>query len=162
MDRSRDVLYLDITSTREPLIAFFTLLGQYKELDVRTAELHADRAPALAYRSVQIEGLWPCIWYLLDVRPYPDVLPDPPQKRAIILTLTDRVLAGDHDLNEFMDYYRTPDGSLALKPWLYTLDFAIAAHALDLGYAHQHPWLRTIHDAVITALDHPRENEAHG
>lgn len=157
MDRANDVVYIDLVGTIEPMHIFLTWLARFKGLRTEVIETAADRSPAIVFQGIQIEGFWPCVDFLLDTRPYPDILPDTPGKRAVIRSLTERVLSNAACLGEIATYYNSYRGT-ALPPQSTLLDLAVAAQASSPA-AHRYPWAITIAELVDRRINAHRDHE---
>lgn len=156
MDRANDVVYIDFTGVVDPTHIFLAWLARVKGLRTSVVETNAARSPAIVYQGIQIEGFWPCVDFLLDARPYPDVLPDTPGKRAVVRSLTERILADPTTLGEIAVYYLTPQGP-ELPARLTLMDLAVVAQSFTL-HTHRYPWLSSIArqvDARLAAMREP-------
>ena len=83
-------------------------------------------APAILMRNVQVEGLWPTLEYLMDLRPWPALLPVVPEKRAAMRTMCEQMMLDPSLLGTvqalYQDMKEWPFGSLQL------IDVIVAAY----------------------------------
>lgn len=121
MDRAPDVIYLHALTEEER--QFVTLIAQSRGIEVRPMSARAQfETTAICHRQVTYHGLWPVIDYLLDVFRYPDLLPETPEKRGVIRSLTEHLLARRVGYDDVIDVCEIT-GQLTM------LDIAVIASA---------------------------------
>jgi len=144
LDRTADIVRIDVTNGTDAVVAFLARIAGYKGITAQMTVLNAHRTPSLLYRGVQIEGLWPCVDYLLDVRPAPETLPDTPAKRGIMRSCVDQILYDPRQLGQFYAlYFDEPDAARLPARRVTILDIAIASYAHTL-VASTYPWVQDV------------------
>lgn len=151
MDRTTDAIYIADTKFDEQMLCL-ALVAKIKGLRLIPTQLEpVAKNPAIIYRGVQVQGWWPCVDYLLDVRPYPNLLPNSVQQRAIVRTSVDLILSQPFYIGQFHQLYAkqgNTDGCIELPhatPLL--LDIAIASYE-HTPVADTFPWVKPLADAV--------------
>lgn len=141
MDHQHHLL-LDSNGTLTPATTFIRLLGRIKGLHTTAAELPGvTLTPAIEYRGIQIQGFWPAVNYLLDIRPYPELLPDTPDKRGIARSLTEMILTETACLGQLAALYQTqPPHALG---HMSLVDLAVAVYS-DTLFSARYPWIDTV------------------
>ena len=120
------------------------------------------KCATIVYRGVQVFGFWPSVEYLLDVRPYPNLLPSTVRERAIVRTSADLVLSQPMHIGQFHTLYVRANGDTEIpgtSPSL--LDVAIASFK-ETPIAETFPWVDRLAsrvDAITDRFfeDHPVE-----
>lgn len=145
-------LYVDASQSGTPDGRFLALLAQAKWLEPIFVELDDARLdPAIRYKDVQIEGFWPSVNYLLEIRPYPELLPDTPERRGAVRSLTELIKSDPSQLEELGLYYSASStGFMTPRPLL--VDFAVAAYASEKTLERL-PWTSRTRDAVHRLIE---------
>lgn len=139
MDHSPDRLLVDHTGTLTPACAFLHLLGMVKGLTPTATTLaDASLSPAIVHRGVQIQGFWPAVHYLMDVRPYPELLPSSAARRGVVASLTELVLTDASYLAQVAPLYA--QGPRATPHHTTLLDLAVAAYR-NTTLEPVYPWI---------------------
>lgn len=99
--------------------------------------------PALVCRGIQIEGFWPATHWVLETTPYPELMPETPERRAVVSSLVEIVLLKPAETLAAIAslYDRSPFASTKLT----LLDVAVVAAA------HAYPNLDTTWCDATTA-----------
>lgn len=105
MDKSADTIHFDFTDVSTNASRFLVLLAAAKGLDINRVTIDATIRPAAIYRGVHIEGFWPITAYLNDVRPHPELLPDTPERRALVMSFVEALVQGRLSPDDFSVCY---------------------------------------------------------
>ena len=99
MDSSSDTVFVYGNCEFGRLIR---LVAKYKGLS--TADLDsAYVTPSVRHRNITMCGAWPIIDYLLDVVPYPDLMPETPAKRGVMRSLVNSLFNEQVGIPEFKE-----------------------------------------------------------
>lgn len=119
--------------------SFLTLLCRIKGLKPAPGIVHDCQLDvAVEHRRVPIQGLWPCVDYLMRIRPYPNLNPDTPERCAVIHSLIDLIWFDPNNLDRVAPLYLDPDFLPFNHPCL--LDLAVAAHTFS-PFAPDRGWI---------------------
>lgn len=97
------------------------------------SELPCSARPAFEYRQRQIEGFWPIVEFLMELKPWPVLLPEQPLERALFRSIAEQALGDAGQLTELLDLYADdprPFGALRLP------DFVVAGYAWRPDFSH--------------------------
>jgi hypothetical protein len=137
-----DSLLIDHSGTLTPATSFLRLLSLIKGLQPKTTILSdIGLSPAIEHRNIQIQGFWPAVHYLLDLRPYPELLPLTPSRRGVIASLTELVLTNAAYLAQVAPLYAKSPQALSNQPTL--LDVAVASYC-NTELETPYPWIRNV------------------
>lgn len=95
MDRDADIIYLDTRGCDEQAKRLMVAVCRMKGLEVRPFvqnEKANGYSPSAMYRGIRIDGAWPIIEFLNDIRPAPELYPGEPQHRGFIRSVTDKLI----------------------------------------------------------------------
>lgn len=149
-------IYIDAGGMINQSAMFLRMLTQIKAFKSQETELStALRKPAIEYRGMQIQGFWPSITYLNSVRPCPEVMPGSPERKAIIQSLVEVILADAQHLQQLTTLYRLsslPFGFVTL------LELAIATFS-DTSFEQRYPWITDVNTAVHDAIVYEHQQE---
>lgn len=108
--------------------------------------------PCVTHGRLRVMGFWPCLDYICDIRPYPEILPDTPVKRAVIRSLVSQLLTDATVLGQLSTLYvvqlarsHRDDSN---RPTL--LDLAVSSRHVH-PLAEDYPW-------VANTLTHVRNH----
>jgi len=141
MDHRTNTVYVDFRGLNDRTAYFLELFIRAKGLipkRISFDKFQSQIPPAVIFRAVQVEGLWPTLNYIQDIIRYPDLMPDTPGKRGLVSTLVSQLLAGLISPDQFEELYHPEAGPFmngATEPNL--LDLALAASCYgrrDLPY----------------------------
>lgn len=141
MAESTNVILLDPTHCNDRFLAFITQLAEVKGSRIEISTFASEHPPSAIIRGHQVDGTWPIINYLLELMPYPELLPASPAHRAIIRTAVDRVLTHNVVLDDLLVYYLRNNRPVTIPKMVTLLDFALAA-CTDAD--EEHPWIEEI------------------
>lgn len=105
MDKSADAVHFDLTDASTSASRFLVLLAAAKGLDINRTSIEATIRPVAIYRGVHVEGFWPITAYLNDVRPHPELLPDTPERRALVMSFVEALILGRLTPDDFSVCY---------------------------------------------------------
>lgn len=153
MDRTTCVI--DAGSTSEVVRTLIELIAGTRNLETTSGTLPGSvLSPAVQHRMIQIEGFWPVVDYLIEIKPWPVILPDTPEERAAMRTLTELIILRPQELGGIRHLYldrSTAFGALRL------LDLAVAAYADVPDVADRHPWVHFVREGVDSAVSRLKE-----
>jgi len=89
---SNSVVCLDITNCSPEAGEFLLLLAGVKGLKTEAYVDNPRKPPALRHRNNHIEDFWPIVIFLMDLRPWPPLLPNSVQQRGAMVTFANAVL----------------------------------------------------------------------
>lgn len=151
-------LLIDHRGTLTPATTFLRLLSLLKGLNPKTVLLpDTILTPAIEHRGVQIQGFWPAVHYLLDLRPFPELLPTTPSKRGIIASLTELVLTDAGYLGEVAPLYFHSNQLVNRHPTL--LDVAVASYH-DTPLIEPFPWILAVTNQLLQQIEYHQESIA--
>lgn len=149
MDKNADTVYADLTSCNHRISNFLTYLTACKSLRFEVLDLGMRRFPAIRYRGVSVDGLPAATEYVLETRPYPEIMPERPERRAIIRNFVGMILLYEMDLRELEPLYAQYPGKRPHQ--INLLDIAVAACDSD-RLSHELQWIRAIARDVETMV----------
>ena len=166
MDRTTDAVYVADTKFDERMLCLDRVTKIKGLRLIPRAFESVTNHPTIVYRGVQVQGWWPCVEYLLDVRPFPNLLPSSVQERAIIRASVDLILRQPLYIGQFQQLYarQLKANSAITLPYNtpLLLDIAIASYE-HTPLAETFPWIEPLATAVdreITRqLTHQSEEE---
>ena len=126
---SNAVVCLDTANCSPEAGRFLYLLAGVKGLRTEIYKDNPRKPPALRHRNNHIEDFWPMVMFLMDLRPWPPLLPNSVQQRGAMITFVNAVLNRGGPSPDLLNLYRnnkTPYLNGDLHPTL--IDLAILAH----------------------------------
>lgn len=148
------MLYIDISAVGEPQSAVLATLGRYKGLRIEPIDIsEAEILPAIIYRGWITQGFWPAVYYILESRLQPEVLPGGPVENAVLRTQIERLLC-DHGLVKQLAHYWNRSGQfIGLNGDPPNLLDIVVASFLYTSLVDQCPWLKDIYDEVMQHVE---------
>jgi glutathione S-transferase len=123
------------------------LVAQVKGFEPKFATLTGTMiTPAIEYRQVQVQGLWPIIAYLDEIRPIPCLTPETPEKRAIVRSFTELLLSDTAHLHQLNQLYEA-NGKVRCFDFVSLLDIAVATYHQEM-FTESYSWIKAVHDEV--------------
>ena len=155
MDRSTHVVYVDFCGTNDRVARFLQYLIGVKGLAIQPTTLSATCCPAIVFRGVQIEGFWPIINHIWDVVRYPDLMPDTPGKRGLVMSFVEQLLLTDTCPTKFAELYTDNAKSgkfMGGKQTPNLLDLAVASSVAQ-GCKSMPPFIPPLIKALTTCME---------
>ena len=129
-------------------------IARLKNLKLVPVAMREVQGASIVYRGIQVYGFWPSVEYLLDVRPYPNLLPNTVWERAIVRTSASLVLDQPMYIGQFHALYIQNNGDIAVPGVTPTLlDIAIASYK-DTPMSETFPWVDDLANAVDLLIAH--------
>lgn len=147
MDSETDTVFLNGNCKYGRLIC---LIAKYKGLSVKPLK-DATFSPAIQHRWVTVAGSWACIEYLLDVYPYPELMPETPASRAVMRSLVEALFNEHVTIESFKDLCESRSKKICHNE-VTLLDLALIAMAGKDDFV-RNAWLTKLNASLKLKLE---------